>query len=106
MPALSVAELSSQVRAQRERLNYSNEPLCLLALLMEEMGELAQSLKPTWSNHYGSPKKSAISQEFGDCMIVLFALADSLDVDLQHAVLDRLHGRLIARPSSGGPSDE
>ncbi len=64
-------------------------PLASLARLTEEVGELAREI-----NHsYGEkPKKTGetgdIASEMGDILFILASLANSIDIDLDHAFED------------------
>lgn len=74
------------------------QPLSQMARLTEELGELAREV----SHYYGDkPKKSSeyrrsLEEETGDLLFVLMTFANSLDIDLDHAlglVLDKFNER-------------
>ena len=53
-------------------------------LLIEEIGELAGSIRRT-KKHFSDTKKISISDEFGDVMSYLFQIASMLEIDLDTA---------------------
>lgn len=62
-------------------------PLAMVARLTEELGELAREI----NHYYGEkPKKTdeeqkTIEEELGDLLFVTICMANSLNIDLEHA---------------------
>ena len=49
----SVADLQASIVETRARRGFVTDPLKLLALLTEEVGEVASEIKGSWSDNYG-----------------------------------------------------
>lgn len=73
---------------ERVRLDrgFTTEPLELLSLLVEEVGEIASELKKTWSLNYSELVVTELGDEIADTFVLLSALASSFDIDLEQAV--------------------
>jgi NTP pyrophosphatase (non-canonical NTP hydrolase) len=78
--------LQAKVAALRKERGFTQDPERVLLLLVEEVGEVAQQLKRTWSPNYDSFTKNAIAEELADVLFVLLGLAELLDVDLAEAM--------------------
>ncbi len=88
MAAKTVKELQTEVDTYISQFKEGYfSPLAMLARMTEELGELAREI----NHHYGEkPKKEsetekAIEEEIGDMLVVLFCLANSLNIDLETA---------------------
>lgn len=69
------------------------DPLCNLARLTEEVGELAREINQTHGEKpaAGPDKPARIADELGDILFVIITLANSLDIDLEKALRATLH---------------
>lgn len=79
----SMQETVTRIRSDR---GFTLEPLKLLALLVEEVGEVANELKKSWSSNYPDPDPADLANELADTFVLLNALASRFDIDLEHAV--------------------
>jgi NTP pyrophosphatase (non-canonical NTP hydrolase) len=78
--------LQAKVAALRKERGFTQDPERVLLLLVEEVGEVAQQLKRTWSPNYDSFSKDAIAEELADVLFVLLGLAELLDINLAEAM--------------------
>ena len=78
--------LQAKVAALRKERGFTQDPERVLLLLVEEVGEVAQQLKRTWSPNYDTFLKNAIAEELADVLFVLLGLAELLEVDLGTAM--------------------
>jgi NTP pyrophosphatase (non-canonical NTP hydrolase) len=74
--------LQKKVADLRTARGFTQDPERVLLLLVEEVGEVAQQLKRTWSPNYDSYTNEAIAEELADVQFVLLGLAELLGVDL------------------------
>ena len=74
--------LQKKVAELRIARGFTQDPERVLLLLVEEVGEVAQQLKRTWSPNYDSYTNEAIAEELADVQFVLLGLAELLGVDL------------------------
>lgn len=85
---LTIAEAQAQVDASIQALGGYWPPLANLARLFEECGEVARAV----NLHYGPKRRKPgeteadVTEELGDALYVLIALANTLDVDLDAAL--------------------
>ena len=90
----SLVELQNYINNVLEIRGFNNQPIELkLMLLMEEVGELAKSIRKDSTslpidrckiNNY-----SPIEEEIADVLIVLFSIANKLQIDLYDAFLKK-----------------
>ncbi len=81
--------LQEAVGKTRRARGFTQDPERVLLLLMEEVGEVAQQLKRTWSPNYKSYSPAAIAEELADVMFVLLGLAEVLGVDAAQAIMEK-----------------
>ncbi len=62
-------------------------PLSSLARLTEEVGELAREINHSYGEKpkKGSEEQGSVAAEMADILFILASLANSLDIDLDHA---------------------
>ena len=60
-----LATLQSDIATERTSRGFTTDPLRLLTLLTEEMGEIARELKKTWSPNYEAFDVDRLALEFG-----------------------------------------
>ena len=58
----------------------------VLALLVEEIGEVARELKKTWSPNYGDFSADRLAAELADVLVLVCALAAEHGIDLELSV--------------------
>ena len=72
--------LQSRVKAIRAERGFVTDPVKLLVLMAEEMGELARGLKGTWSPNYPAPDSARLADELADITVLALAMASELGV--------------------------
>ncbi len=83
---MGLRELQDTVTEVRAGRGFTTDPVRILVLLTEEVGELAREVKRTWSPNYGPPRKAKLGEELADAFVCLCALADAFDVDLESEI--------------------
>ena len=81
-----LGELQQQIAAVRAERGFTTEPVHLLTLLTEELGEVAGETKKTWSANYAELSVDELGDELADVFVLLTALATRFDIDLESAV--------------------
>lgn len=84
-----MSELSAlQERINRARMKRGSvtDPLQLQVLLIEEVGSISAELKFLWSTHYDAFDRLRLADELADTFVLLCAIADAFDIDLEQAV--------------------
>ena len=90
---MTLPDLQSAIVAKRAERGFVTDPAKLCVLLTEEVGELAQLIKRTWSPNYETPENSLFAEECADVLVILAALAHEFDVDLDAAVTEKFFDR-------------
>jgi len=83
-------EIQSLVAKIRRERGFTMEPSRILALLTEEVGEVAGELKRTWSPNYGAFSMEDLGHELADVLVCLPALANQFDIDVEAALREKL----------------
>lgn len=83
---MGLRELQDTVTEVRAQRGFTTDPVRLLVLLTEEIGEIAREVKRTWSPNYGSPRRERLGEELADAFVCLCALASTFDVDLESEI--------------------
>ncbi len=102
-----VRELQAEIERVRAERGYMNDPVRLLCLLTEELGEIAAEIKKTWSDNYPDLVIDDLASEISDVYVGLSALASAFDIDLEDAVRSKFLGSDASRrwntasPSTG-----
>lgn len=80
------------------------QPLSQFVRLVEEVGELGRELNHRFGDKPRTPKDEpgSLSEELGDILFIVLLLANSLEVDLEAALMSVL-AKYDARPSSSPP---
>ena len=84
MPTLR--ELQASIEGVRSERGFTTDPVRVLCLLVEEVGEVAAEIKKTWSDNYPALVIDDLRAELADVFVLLSALASSFDVDLEEAI--------------------
>lgn len=82
----SLPELQQSIESTRAERGFTTDPVRLLCLLIEEVGEVAAEVKKTWSDNYPALHNDDLADELADVFVLLSALASTFDVDLDDAV--------------------
>ena len=85
-------DLQAAIVDERERRGFTTDPVRLLVLLTEEVGELARELKKTWSPNYDTFDRDRLAPELADTFVLLVALASTTGVDVEAAVEEKFFG--------------
>jgi NTP pyrophosphatase (non-canonical NTP hydrolase) len=81
-----LTELQGAIVAERQARGFTSDPVRLLTLIVEELGEVARELKGTWSPNYDQPSIDRLAPELADVLVLLAALASNFDIDLAASV--------------------
>lgn len=81
-----LAELQATIKQVRAERGFTVDPVQVLCLLVEEVGEVASEVKKTWSKNYSGLVVEDVANELADVFVLLSALASSFDIDLDDAV--------------------
>ena len=72
-----------ETRASR---GFTSDPVQLVVLLAEEVGEIAREVKKTWSVNYDGFEADRLASELADAFVLITALASGAGIDLETAV--------------------
>jgi NTP pyrophosphatase (non-canonical NTP hydrolase) len=81
-----LAELQAEIVAERAARGFTTDPVRVLTLLVEEVGEVARELKTTWSPNYDDFSADRLAPELADVFVLVCALAAGSGIDLESAV--------------------
>ncbi len=81
-----LAELQALIETTRAERGFTTDPVRMLTLLVEEVGEVAAELKKTWSVNYPDLVVDDLANELADVFTLVSALASAFDIDLERAV--------------------
>lgn len=84
-----LATIQQQIVSIRSERGFTTDPVRMLALLVEEVGEVAGEIKKTWSPNYPELNVADVANELADVFVLVSALASSFDIDLATAVHDK-----------------
>lgn len=86
-------KLTERIVAKRAERGFVTDPLKIQLLLTEEIGEVSAELKRTWSKNYDTFSQERLAEEIADCFILLTALANEFDIDIEEAVEDKFFNK-------------
>ncbi len=84
---IALQEMVGDIRQGR---GFTMAPINILALLVEEVGEVAGALKRTWSPNYQPFVQQELEDELADVLGLVMALANQYDIDLEAALRHKL----------------
>lgn len=84
-----LTDLQREIVELRARRGFTVDPVKVLVLLTEELGEVARELKKTWSPNYDEFDPERLAPELADMFVLLSALASEVQVDLETAVRNK-----------------
>ena len=79
-------ELQQRIVEKRTQRGFETDPLKIHILLTEEVGEVSSELKRMWSKTYTDFNKENLADEIADVFVLLSALANEFDIDIEEAV--------------------
>jgi NTP pyrophosphatase (non-canonical NTP hydrolase) len=98
-----LAELQAEIVTERSSRGFTTDPVRLLALLVEEVGEIARELKKTWSPNYHQFEVDRLAPELADVLVLVCALASEHGVDLEQTVRQKFFGLDAGRGWESAP---
>lgn len=99
----SMSDLQARIAETRTSRGFTSDPVRLVVLLAEEVGEIAREVKKTWSPNYEAFEATRLAPELADAFVLIAALASEVGVDLAAGVEDKFFGNDAGRrwPSAG-----
>lgn len=88
-----LANLQRRIAEERGKRGFVTDPVKLAVLLTEEVGEIASELKRLWSKNYDEFSADRLKEEIADTFVILAALADQFDIDIEAAVEGKFFGK-------------
>ena len=86
---MNLSEIQKNVHQVRADRGFTMEPLRIFTLLTEEIGEIAHLLKRTWSPNYEAFNKEEMQDELADVLVMVIALANHYEIDLETAIQEK-----------------
>ncbi len=86
---MELEEVRLKIREKYLETDRNSGPLFLLAVLMEEVGEVAEAVR--------KGEKEGVREELSDVLFVVISLSNLFDVDIER--------RLVEKYIEGNPSD-
>ena len=86
---MTTTELQHEIATIRQERGFVTDPLKILILMTEEMGEIATELKSLWSPNYRAFDRQRLAEEIADVFVTLSALANSYEIDIEDAVREK-----------------
>ena len=82
----NLTDLQKRIADERGKRGFVTDPVKLAVLLSEEIGEIASELKRLWSINYDEFRADRLKEEVADTFVILVALANQFDIDIEEAV--------------------
>ena len=82
----NLTNLQKRIARERENRGFVMDPVKLAVLLSEEVGEIASEIKRLWSKNYDHFCADRLEEEIADAFVVLAALANQFDIDMEEAI--------------------
>lgn len=83
---MSLPDLQAKIAETRASRGFTTDPVHLVVLLAEELGEVAREVKKRWSTNYDAFDGERLAPELADTFVLLSALASEVGVDLETAI--------------------
>ena len=93
-----LSQLQKTIAETRAKRGFVTDPLKILLMLTEEIGEIAAELKPPWSKNYDDFNPARLQEEIADAFVLLSALATRFNIDLETAVTQKFFQKESLRP--------
>ena len=81
-----IGDLQKAISIERVNRGFVTDPVKLQVLLTEEIGEMASEIKKLWSKNYGQFEQRRLEDEIADAFVLLAAMAEQFDIDIEQAV--------------------
>ena len=82
----NLTNLQERIARERENRGFVTDLVKLAVLLSEEVGEIASEIKRLWSKNYDQFCANRLEEEIADTFVVLAALANQFDIDIEDAI--------------------
>ena len=89
----NLTDLQRRIAAERGKRGFVTDPVKLAVLLSEEIGEIASELKRLWSINHDEFRADRLKEEVADTFVILVALANQFDIDIEEAVEGKFFGK-------------
>ena len=89
----NLTDLQKRIADERGKRGFVTDPVKLAVLLSEEIGEIASELKRLWSINYDEFRADRLKEEVADTFVILVALANQFDIDIEEAVEGKFFGK-------------
>lgn len=80
-----MSDLQARIADTRASRGFTDDPVRLVVLRSEEVGEIAREVKKVWSANYDGFDAERLAPELADAFVLITALASSAGIDLQGA---------------------
>ncbi len=94
---MTFAELQKKISETRTKRGFVTDPIKIHLLLSEEVGEIASELKRLWSQNYDEFSRERLQDEIADTFVLLTALANTFEIDIEQAVINKFFEKDGAR---------
>lgn len=84
--------LTQRIIQKRTARGFVTDPLKIQLMITEEVGEISRELKRGWSENYDGFDKDRLAEEISDTFVLLVALANEFDIDIETAVESKFFG--------------
>ncbi len=88
----SLPDLQARITETRTSRGVTTDPVHLVVLLVEELGEVAREVKKRWSPNYDAFGVERLAPELADTFVLVSALASAVGVDLDTAIDQKFFG--------------
>lgn len=87
-----MSDLQARIVETRASRGFTADPVHLVVLLSEEVGEIAREVKKVWSSNYDGFETERLAPELADAFVLISALASESGIDLESAVEQKFFG--------------
>ena len=89
----NLIDIQKRIADEREKRGFVTDPIKIAVLLSEEVGEIASEIKRLWSRNYDEFSVDRLKEEISDTFVILAALANQFDIDIEEAVQEKFFGK-------------
>lgn len=99
----SLPDLQARILETRDSRGFTTNPVHLVVLLAEEIGEIAREVKKRWSPNYDDFDAERLAPELADTFVLLSALASAAGVDLEATIDEKFFSADSERTWNSAP---
>ena len=92
-----IRDLQTALSIERVNRGFVTDPVKLQILLSEEIGEMSSEIKKLWSENYDEFDRRRLGYEIADVFVLLAAIAEQVDIDIEQAVAEKFFRKDSAR---------